>query len=522
MRKLYLTLTLSAFFALDGQAQVASVAWNHNYGSAQMDLCNGMSSSADQGFFMTGMIPPVPDMYDISGHHGNGQIDGWIMKTDKDGVLLWKRCLGGSASDLMAQVYGTPDSGCIAVGYGKSVDGDLSGLSPHLSDDVYVFKMSSSGDIQWGRALGGSLSEMGTCVTGTKDGGYLIGAIGSSNDGDISGNHGGGDMLLFKLDAAGNILWQKSLGGSKDEAPARIRATSDGGYLIAGYSRSVDGDVSSNKGDADCWLVKIDGDGTVVWQNSFGGSKLDKATDIIETPDGGYIAVGTTSSADGDISSNHGSEDGWVIKLSSSGSMEWQKTYGGSLPENFNQVENDGNGGYFISGSARSEDGDVRPPSHGNPDFWFVHLDNTGNFITRSCLGGVDPDKSVGFVQTADGGIVMGGGAGWASGDVSKNYGIGQDFWLVKFQEPVSVAEHSGKRADIQVWNVPGEASYVQFPAQCRDIQLNVLNMQGQVVGADISGTARSKRISVNELPEAVYLLQMIIDGEKYSYRIVK
>ncbi|MBL7712486.1 MAG: hypothetical protein JNL13_08485 [Chitinophagaceae bacterium] len=503
------------------RAQVASVIWNRNFGSDQMDLCSKITLSADNGFFMVGSIPPVPDKHDISGHHGAAH-DGWIMKTDKDGILLWQRCLGGTASDLMHDVQATPDGGCIVVGYGKSTDGDLSGLTPHSLEDIYVFKLSSAGAIQWVKSFGGSLPEEGRCVTGAPDGGYLVAATGKSNDGDISGNHGGGDILLLKLDVGGNLLWQKSLGGSNEDVPARLRKTADGGYLISGFSKSKDGDVGANRGDTDWWLMKIDGSGAIVWQNSFGGSASDRALDMIETPDGGYIAVGMTYSADGDITSSHGSQEAWVIKLSAAGKMEWQRTYGGTLTEEFNTVENDGSGGYFISGTARSEDGDVNPPPHGNPDYWFVHLDNTGNFITRTCLGGVDPDMSVGFALTPDGGIVMGGGAGWASGDVSKNYGAGQDFWLVKFQKPVGIPERSGQKPDIRVYTIPGEATYVQLPESCKNVQLTVLNMQGQVAGATISGTPLSKRVSVNELPDAVYLLQMLIDGEKYCYTISK
>ena len=168
-------------------------------------------------------------------------------------------------------------------------------------------------------------------VRQTTDGGYIIAGMSNSTNGDVSGNHGNPDYWLVKLDTNGNLQWQKSYGGSAADAASSVRQTSDGGYIIAGQSESNDGDVSGNHGYIDYWIVKTDSNGNLQWQKSFGGSGEDSAYYIEQSNDSGYIIVGSTESYNGDVTGFHGGyEDYWIVKTDNNGILQWEKCLGGS------------------------------------------------------------------------------------------------------------------------------------------------------------------------------------------------
>ncbi len=137
-----------------------------------------------------------------------------------------------------------------------------------------------------------------------------------SNNGDVTGYHGGRDYWVVKLDGSGNIQWQKCLGGTGAENAYSIQHTADGGYIVAGSSLSNNGDVAGNHGGYDYWVVKLDGSGNIQWQKCLGGTNYDEAYSIQQTADGGYVVAGWAGSNNGDVSGNHSSSDFWLVKLS--------------------------------------------------------------------------------------------------------------------------------------------------------------------------------------------------------------
>ncbi len=190
-------------------------------------------------------------------------------------------------------------------------------------------KLTESGAIQWKKAYGGSNNDWPYSIQQTNDGGYIMTGFTMSNNGDVFGNHGDRDCWVVKLNGTGAIQWQKSLGGSGPDEGWSVKQTSDGGYIVAGGSASNNGDVIGNHGYYDVWVVKLSGTGAIQWQKSLGGSNTDNAKCIIQTLDGGYIVVGgETESNDGDVSVNYGNPDFWIVKLDGNGSIEWEKSLG--------------------------------------------------------------------------------------------------------------------------------------------------------------------------------------------------
>jgi hypothetical protein len=199
--------------------------------------------------------------------------------------IQWQKSLGGSGTDFAESMCPTADSGYLVIGYTNSVDGDLT--SHHDSDEFWIVKLSASGVLQWQKTYGGSNNDDATAIIPTLDGAYMLVGESNSADGDLTFNHGGYDVWLVKINDTGKILWQKTYGGSNNDAAFAIIQTPDSGYIFSGYSRSNDGDLTQNAGVQDAWVVRINDTGKILWQRSFGGSAADYAISLTPAKQGG-------------------------------------------------------------------------------------------------------------------------------------------------------------------------------------------------------------------------------------------
>jgi hypothetical protein len=356
-------------------------------------------------------------LFCISANHTQAQI-----------AIEWQKCLGGTNIDEGKSVVQTKDGGYVVAGYTWSFDGDVTGN--HGTVDYWVVKLDGSGNMLWQQCYGGASNDVARSILETIDGGYVVFGNTNSNNGQVTGNHGGGDCWVVKLDSLGILQWQKCLGGILGDFAGSIKQTNDGGYVLAGYTNSNDGDVSGNHGVSDMWLVKLDSSGVLQWQKCFGGTDSDYAQSVDQTNDGGYVVAGWTNSNDGDVTGNHGGSDYWILKIDGFGNLQWQQCLGGTANDVAYSVEQTTDGGYVVSGRVYSNDGDVTG-NHGNYDYWIVKLDAGGNILWQNCLGGTNSEEAVSVRQTFDGGYII---AGWSSsndGNISVNFG-GWDYWLIK------------------------------------------------------------------------------------------
>jgi len=428
MKKIFIPLLILLFTASITQSQV-QIQWQKCYGGSSPDGGNSIVQTADGGYAIGGRT--YSNDGDVNGN--NGGIDFWIAKLDIQGNVQWQKCLGGTSGDYLKSLIHTIDGGYALAGTTGSNNGYVSGYNGGLYD-AWVVKLDSLGNLQWQKCLGGTNQDEASAIIQTIDGGFAIGGYTNSNDGDVSGNNGGYDFWIVKLDPQGNMQWQKCIGGSGNEYAKSIIQTSDNGFAIAGHTSSNDGDASGNHGGGDAWVVKLDPMGNIQWQKCLGGTGNDGANAIIQTLDGGYAVAGETNSNDGDVSGNNGSDDFWVIKLDSQGNIQWQKCLGGTDYEIANSIIQNNSGSYVVVGITYSNDGDVSG-HRGGADAWIVKLDSVGNLLWQKSLGGSNNDEARDIIQTLDGRYALIGTASSNNGDVSGNLGFG-DIWVVKLIIP--------------------------------------------------------------------------------------
>lgn len=252
------------------------------------------------------------------------------------------------------------------IGYGTCAEptadsGYIVGGS--FASHFLVYKLDASGTKKWSRWIySGTGVTTVNAVKQTTDKGYIVAGSDFATSADSIGNHGIRDFMITKMDSTGHAKWIKCLGGTSNEEAQSIEQTADGGYIVAGYTFSNDGNVSGVHWYADYWVVKLDTGGNITWQKCLGGNNYDYATSVVQTSDGGYIVCGYSGSKDGDVTGTHwgGSDDDvWVVKLDASGTITWQRSYGGSKEDHAYSIRQTGDGGYIVAGSTVSSDGNV-------------------------------------------------------------------------------------------------------------------------------------------------------------------
>lgn len=277
-------------------------------GGSGNDIARSITQTSDRGYIVAGETISVDG--DVSGNHGN--VDYWIVKLDSNGLMQWQKCLGGSSGDGAYSIEQTTDGGYIVAGSSGSNDGDVSGGSGF--SDCWIVKINGTGGIQWQKTINYQIglyssSDEAYSIEQTTDGGYIV-----SGEADEL-LHFSPNCLIFKLNSSGDIQWQKILNGGYYSSAYSAKQTSDGGYIVAGYTRPYAGDGTDNNYPEQYWIIRFNSSGDSQWELLLGGSDTEIPNSIELTSDGGYIVTGYADSNDGDVSGNHGSRDYWVVKL---------------------------------------------------------------------------------------------------------------------------------------------------------------------------------------------------------------
>jgi hypothetical protein len=347
---------------------------------------NSLIQTADGGYAIAGTTTSF----------GAGLSDAYLVKLDANGNLQWTKTIGGKEFEDGYALIQTADGGYAIAGQTNSF-----GAGGY---DVYLVKLDANGNLQWTKTIGGKKDDVGLmALIQTSDGGYAI--AGATN----SFGARNGDVYVVKLDANGNLQWTKTIGGKKEDLGLSLIQTSDGGYAIAGGTRSF------GAGNEDVYVVKLDAHGKLQWTKTIGGPKRDWGNSLIQTADGGYAIAGST------FSFGAGQLDIYVVKLDANGNLQWTKTIGGKDWDAGISLIQTSDGGYAIVGHTKSF-------GAGGEDVYLVKLDADGKLQWTKTIGGENDDRGFSVIQTSDEGYAIAGS--------TTSFGArGRDVYVIKLDK---------------------------------------------------------------------------------------
>ena len=338
----------------------ANLEWNKTYGGSGDDRGYDIIQTSDNGFAILGYTDSSDGDITIN----NGFRDFWLAKLDASGNLTWQKSFGFPGADEGTAIIETSDNNFLISGVldvtSSGGQGNLGRfVMEHAGGDYWAIKVSSSGDLIWSRFYGGSFTDSPTGIIENNNNEFIFVGGSDSNDVDITNNKGSYDFWVVKSEAGGNMIWEKSFGGSEIDEARGIVSTYDGSHIIVGDTRSNEQDVSLNNGAADLWIIKISDDGDLIWNRSIGGSNFDVSRSINKTSDNGFIIAGSSRSSDGDVARNQGQNDAWIVKINTFGELLWETTVGGSeIDFAYDSVQLN-NGTIIAVGETNSSDGDI-------------------------------------------------------------------------------------------------------------------------------------------------------------------
>ena len=436
-------------------------------------------------------------------------------------VPLWTSTLGGSGEEKVYDIIELPDGGVVAVGQSNSPDGDVGTLLG--SYDAWVVRLDATGNLVWARVFGGSNADIFNAVCLTPDNQLLVVGNTESTDGDLNSNKGYKDVWIAKIALEnGASIWQKTIGGSQNDVGNSVLLGNDGTTAyVGGYSSSNDFDVSGNHGGKDFWLGRISlANGDLLWQRCYGGSQSDGMTDMTYIEDGNLALFGDSLSNDGDVGINNGLDDYWTLAINpqDNGNVLWRSTIGFSSFDQSRSLLYTPNHRLLLTGI--TFDSSLVPPNY-MYDIFFCQLNSlTGALLWSDNVGGSLYDTatstvpaingsgyfSVGNSDSQDGDIDIGGGN-------SDRHGMENGF-MFHFLEP-NIGINSIEQLPAKIYTIPAVGQLcIELPATVRLANMLLYNAAGQVVlSQKVIGTAT---FSVTDLPSGVYAVALL--GVDYHF----
>lgn len=412
------------------------IEWVKTFGGSREDEAVSITETPDGGFVVLGHTLSIDG--DIT-TKTTIDADYWLLKVDSNGHLLWQKTFGGSQDDRATKVITTQDGGLAVIGFSRSNDGDVSNNNGFYdfwfikltANGQKLWEKSYGYD---GNDQGQSLiqtTDGGYFLAGFMDyEGFLSSGDQSSQ---TKLRHGVGEFWGVKTDPLGNMSWHGYYGGSNNDRAYDVTQTPDGGFILVGHSESDDFNITNPFGSYDYWVVKIDANGQLIWQKNFGGSGIEIAYNITKSNDNHYYILGDSRSSDAQVSNPKGNADFWLLKIDDNGQLKWQKSYGGTQFDSGRKVIEKSNGELILFGNSRSSDVDVKN-NHGQNDFWLVMTNKNGQIIFEKNYGGSRNDFGFDAIISQQGHIVMVGSSESSDKDVSLNKG-NKDVMIVKLKK---------------------------------------------------------------------------------------
>jgi hypothetical protein len=455
--------------------------WTNTYGGTGDDRGFAVQQTSNNNYIVVGKTTSF-------GLRGDSA-DVYLIHTDVDGNTIWTQTYGGTGDDGGYSVNQTTDGGYIITGYTNSYGAGRS--------DVYLVKTDADGDTNWTRTYGGSANDGGYSVNRTTDGGYII--TGYTYPFGVLRS----EVYLIKTNSSGDTAWTKTYGWVDDDEGFSVNQTSDGGYIITGYTYRID--------QNDVYLIKTNANGDTIWTKTYGSAKDDGGCSVYQTSDGGYIITGYTNPFD--------NYDVYLIKTDVNGDTIWTKTFGGTGDDVGHSVYETFNGGYIITGYSNSF-------SDGDYDVYLIRTDGNGSLLFSETYGGSRDDRGYSLYQTSDGGYIITG--------YTNSFGAGNnDVFLIKTEEDEATHVQEQESPNKVVFTLYSEPNPFKnqttitygFP-QPSNVCITIYNLIGQRLKIltdqwynagvhKILWNGKDERS--NTVPSGVYFTRIIIKSEEQT-----
>jgi len=334
-----------------------------------------------------------------SAYTENNDRDIFVTKLNAQRKMDWQRYYGGSEFDHLEDLKLTSDGGFIALSDSSSAD---AGKSEHIGQrDIWVIKADKDGNIQWEQKYGGTDNDYSTAIIQTSDGGFLITGYTASDDHHFQGNHGKKDCFVMKLDSQGSVEWSRLYGGFDDEEADACIEVEDG-YIIAADTNSVDADVSKQRNNRSIWLFKLDKQGKITWNETMQRRYEQGVEAMVAAPDGGFLVAGFTEAF------GYNNVDCFLVKINHAGYREREKTFGGDKQDLSCALTTTKDGHYLFAGISGSQD-ELLEKNLGSWDVWIMEMDSQGEFKRKKHIGGSGYDHVLFIGTTQNDDILIAG-----------------------------------------------------------------------------------------------------------------
>ncbi len=506
-----MNILLPFFLTFSSISFSQTIQWENHYGGKSLEDVYSMIQIETGEFLFAGASSSNDSL--ISNYGGS---DAWLIKTDESGEMLWQKNYGGSDLDRFNAIKST-ESGFILSGITASPDNDVSG---HLGEiDYWLVKVSDDGNLEWERTLGGMFNDFCEDVTVANDGGFMIGGHAERTNAAQGDTFGDIDILIYKVSPSGEIEWQKTYDKSFFDRLAKIIPTSDGGFLIGGTSYS-------EEEQNNFWVLKIDAFGEMMWEKNYGGSDADVLYDLAVTS-GGYFLGGTSKSTDGDASSlSFGLNDYWVLKIDEIGNVIWEQKYGHEYYDALKTLISTADGGAFLCGTSDGKD------KFESTDFWAVKVDENGTVEWSKNYGLPNGDFFEAAIQSQDGGFVLGGTGQISQVNFDVNtdfliYKICDDNVISCRPNAVSFPGRIETISEVQLSPNPTSAKlFIQFENEISEVlRLSVYDANSKLLNqSKITSNVgvNNHEIDLSAYANGVYYLELESDQNRIVSKVIK
>ncbi len=473
MKKITYIIILILFSSRILSAQtVPDTAWTQMYSGGLFDWAWQVQQTTDGGYIMVGDTESA----------GAGSFDIGVIKTDENGVTEWSKTYGGTSEDRGQSIQLTTDGGYIIAGTTASY-----GVGSY---DIWLIKIDSEGNELWSKTFGGTSWDWGYYVEQTADGGYII--TGCKDPGIYSI----WDIYLIKTDSEGNTMWTKTFGGDSYDVGHCVKQTTDGGYIITGYT------YSSGAGSSDMWLIKTDGNGNEEWDNTFGSTEPEHGYSVVQSGEEYIVAGYTKSYGEGDY-------DVWLVKTDNLGNEIWSQTYGGPDDDRSFAIQHTSDNNFVVAGFTESF-------GAGNYDMWLLKIDNAGDTLWTKTIGDDNLNRARSVVQTTDGGYIL-------TGD-TYIYEQGEyNYYLVKINPEQGVGINDETQTKHAIYCYPNPTSGI-FIIQGDNIQsVEIININRQII-KQLSSLDKlsSIEIDLSQYGKGIYLIKVVTDKNTIFKKVIK